>query len=243
MRKPTNNNGFYIWGSLSITIGVLSFWVTHPIWTMALVGLSIILMFGAMVDNYLHQKGVRSFLSELTDRNHLEGFYAVELLEAYEEEKPYWELISNKVYADLHDMRFIRDFCPIIAKSERINGAYKGKFLEQGHGNAIRALWERQKMLTLKPEDTNTAKYFLDALEACLACVDTTVVGKAMAREEYKTVEDLLCTFDKQTLKKALNEWPQIRTQEERVPWDRHWGGLWSHFRERYLEAVPASVA
>lgn len=243
MKKPTNNNGFYIYGSLSITFGVLSFWATHPIWPKALVVLSIILMFGAMVDNYLHQKGVRSFLSELTDRNHLEGFYAAELLEAYEEEKPYWELISNKVYADLQDMRFIRDFCPIIAKSEKINGANKGRFLEQGHGNAIRELLDRQKILASKPQDEGVTKYFLDALEACLACVDTTVVGKAMAQEEYKAVEDLLCTFDKQMLKKALNEWPQIRTQEERAPWDRHWDGLWSHLRERYLEAVTASVA
>jgi len=165
------------------------------------------------------------------------------MLDAYEEENPYWELISKKVYEDLQKMEFIREFCPVIAKNERINSAYRGRFIQQGHGNAIRALWERQKILTSNPNDERMIGYFLDALEACLACIETTVVGRTMAPEEYKAVEAVMSKFDKQTLKKALNEWPKIRTQEEKASWDPHWDGLWSYFREKYMEAVPKTVA
>jgi hypothetical protein len=194
---------------------------------------------------------MREFLMDLIHRNPLEVWRAIEMLEAYyiadpdafRKQEPWWTLISNKIYEDLKNMKFIREFCPVIAKNGRINGVYTGRFVQQGHGNAIRELWKRQKMVISKPNDESTIKYFLDALEACLACVDTTVVGRIMAPEEYKTVEGTLDTFDKQTLKKALIEWSKIRTQEEKVPWDRHWDGLWSHFREKYTEAIPTPAA
>ncbi len=93
-------------------------------------------------------------------------------------------------------------------------------------------------MITSKPNDEGTIKYFLDALESCLACVDTQVTGRAITPEEYRTVEAVISTLDKQTLKKTLNEWPKLRTQKEGTSWDHHWHGLWSHFRDKYMEAV-----
>lgn len=251
MEKPTANNEMYVCMILSSCCVAALFWFHQPEALILLPGFSLVFLLGALAYNHMYKKAIRGFLMDLIHRNPLDVSYAIELLEthhianpdAFRKQEPYWTLISNKIYEDLKGMEFIRDFCPVIAKNERLNGAYIGRFVEQGHGNAIRELWKRQKMVISKPNDDGTIKYFLDALEACLACVDTGVVGETMAPEEYKTVDDLLARLDKPTLKQAVNEWPKIRTQETKAPWEHHWDGLWSHFREKYTEAVPAPVA
>ncbi len=244
MEKPTKNTEFHVFLTLAFVCISLLFWFHQPLALYLLPFLSLIFLAAAVVYNHIHYRDFRTFLRTLVHRNSLNVHQAIKMLEAYQEENPYWGLVSKKVYEDLRKMEFIREFCPAIAKNERINSAYRGRFIQQGHGNAIRELWKRQEMVISKPNDEGTVEYFLDALEACLACIETTVVGRTMAPEEYKAVEAVISTLNnKYTLKKALSEWPKIRTQEEKASWDPHWDGLWSYFREKYMEAVPQTVA
>ena len=243
MKKPTDNTGLYVCLILASVCTSLLFWFHKPLALFLLPAFSLVFLTGGLVYNQVHNLEFRRFLQTLVHRNSIDVQKAIELLEVYEEESPYWELINKKVYEDLDKMDFIRDFCPVIAKNQKISSAYTGRFIQQGHGNAVRALRERQKMIISKPNDDGTIKYFLDALEACLSCVNTTVVGRTMAPEEYEAVEVVMTMLDKQTLTKVMNEWPKLRTQKERVPWEHHWDGLWSYLREKYTEAIQKRSA
>lgn len=227
---------FCIFGIVSIVAGM--YFESNTLFI-----LSLVLVFVALLSHISSNMRTADFVEKYSRSNTLEASEAIQAIQEHEYDKdPYHELVFNKVFQDLENFAFVREFCAAIQGNKDIESTYTGRFMRQAQGNAFRAM-KKRCLVDSKTGAFNEscAKDFLEALETAFAATDTNVAGRVINPDEYALVAEQLSQMEPEVRAEILRRGPNIRVNNDTQPWDHHWKKMWKHFKQQYPEAAPVA--